>query len=83
MTSVGTAFRGKRLLTTAYRQSTAFQHRGENGILREQQLMFMQLQGDVAIAQVICRLQQLKRMRTLHRSNASVAAVTSTTVEPD
>ena len=60
MTSVGTAFRGKRLLTAADRQSTAFQHRGENGILRQQQLIFMQLQGDMAIAQVISRLQQLQ-----------------------
>ena len=64
MTSVGTALRGKRLQTAADRQSTPFQHRGENGILRQQQLLLMQLQGDMAIAQVICRLQQLQEDAT-------------------
>ena len=47
MASIGTAFRGKRLQTAAHRQATAFQHRGEHGILRQQQLLLMQLQGDI------------------------------------
>ena len=53
MTSIGTALGRKGLKAAADLQTTPFQHGGENGILRQQQLLLMQLQGDMAIAQVI------------------------------
>ena len=58
--SIGTPLRQEGTLADTHRQTAAAEHALENGILLQQQLIVMQLQGDVTIAEVIGRLQKLQ-----------------------
>ena len=58
--SIGTPLRQERTLADTHRQTAAAEHALENGILLQQQLFGMQLQGNVTIAEVIGRLQKLQ-----------------------
>ena len=58
MACVGAAFGPERSLTVTELQTTAFQHRRQHGILQQIQILLMQLEGHMSVAQVISRLHQ-------------------------
>ena len=65
-TAISTTVGNKRPFTGTHLKSTTRQHHGQHRILKQQQLLFMELKRNMTVAKVIGSLQELKR-----RSRAS------------
>ena len=60
-TAISTTVGNKRPFTGTHLKSTARQHHGQHRILKQQQLLFMELKRNMTVAKVIGSLQELKR----------------------
>ena len=60
-TAISTTVGNKRPFTGTHLKSTTRQHHGQHRILKQQQLLFMELKRNMTVAKVIGSLQELKR----------------------
>ena len=66
MHSISTRLRSERPDAPTQFETSALQQIGEDGIIQQEQLLLMKLEGNMAIAQVIDGLHQLQWSRGLH-----------------